>query len=107
MIVRAGTCTDKLFTLDGLDAHPHDRGVIHPTPVEFKLPFRLLAFFSLIGLALASRAADPSRPNIVFIMADDLGYTDVACFGSKYYETPNIDRLATQGMRLTNYHQHQ
>ncbi len=43
-------------------------------------------------------------PNIVFIMADDLGYTDLGCFGSKYYETPNIDRLARQGMRLTNHH---
>lgn len=45
------------------------------------------------------------RPNIVFIMADDLGYTDLGCYGSKYYETPNIDKLASQGMRLTNYHQ--
>lgn len=43
-------------------------------------------------------------PNIVFIMADDLGYTDVGCFGSKYYETPNIDRLARQGTKLTNHH---
>jgi arylsulfatase A-like enzyme len=37
-------------------------------------------------------------------MADDLGYTDVACFGSRYYETPNIDRLAAQGMKLLNHH---
>ncbi len=37
-------------------------------------------------------------------MADDLGYTDVAAFGSKYYETPNIDRLAAQGMRLLSHH---
>jgi arylsulfatase A-like enzyme len=44
------------------------------------------------------------RPNIVFIMADDLGYTDVACFGSQYYETPNIDRLAEQGVRLVSHH---
>jgi arylsulfatase A-like enzyme len=37
-------------------------------------------------------------------MADDLGYTDLACFGSKYYETPNIDKLASQGMKLTSHH---
>ncbi len=56
---------------------------------------------------LASTAAEPPsapKPNIVFIMADDLGYTDVGCFGSKYYETPNIDRLASQGMKLLNHH---
>lgn len=62
-------------------------------------------FAGLIALALPAWGA--AAPNIVFIMADDLGYTDVGCFGSKYYETPNIDRLASQGMRLTNYHQHQ
>ena len=44
------------------------------------------------------------RPNIVFILADDLGWTDLAVQGSKYYETPNIDRLASQGMRLNCYH---
>src|SRR5687767_1650504 len=48
-------------------------------------------------------AADSSRkPNVIFIIADDLGWTDVACYGSKYYETPNIDRLAAQGMRFTS-----
>jgi len=52
---------------------------------------------------LTATAAD-KKPNIIFIMADDLGYTDVACFGSKYYETPNIDRLAKDGMKLTSYH---
>ena len=56
----------------------------------------------LAAPAWAGEAA--RRPNIVFIMADDLGYTDVACFGSKYYETPNIDRLASQGMRLLSHH---
>jgi arylsulfatase A-like enzyme len=63
---------------------------------------------ALVGLGLllgaALSAATPAQPNIVFILADDLGYTDIAVNGSKYYETPNIDRLASQGMRFTNYH---
>ncbi len=54
-------------------------------------------------LACSLQAAD-TPPNIIFILADDLGYTDVACFGSQYYETPHIDRLAAQGMRLTRHH---
>lgn len=49
-----------------------------------------------------ARAARPDKPNVIFILADDLGYTDLACYGSGYYETPNIDRLAAQGMRFTS-----
>ena len=60
----------------------------------------LLAFFPL-GLCLAATSTS-SRPNIVFILADDLGWTDVGCYGSKYYETPNIDRLAAQGLKFTS-----
>jgi len=41
------------------------------------------------------------RPNLVVVLVDDLGWMDVGCYGSTYYETPNIDRLATQGMRFT------
>lgn len=63
----------------------------------------LLAGLFSIVVPRAGIAAE-SRPNIVFIMADDLGYTDVACYGSQYYETPNIDRLATQGLKLTCHH---
>src|SRR4051795_11827131 len=61
----------------------------------------LAAAFILI-CAFSANADEPRKPNIVFILADDLGYTDVACFGSKYYETPNIDRLASEGIRFTN-----
>ncbi len=71
-----------------------------------KKRFSLLVALLLASLSALDAAAAPpsSRPNIIFIMADDLGYTDVACFGSKYYETPNIDRLATQGMKLLSHH---
>jgi arylsulfatase A len=42
------------------------------------------------------------RPNFLFILADDLGWSQVGCYGSNYYETPNIDRLAREGMRFTD-----
>jgi arylsulfatase A-like enzyme len=69
---------------------------------------RLVRFVSICsalliasGFAVTGQAA-AQRPNIVFILADDLGYTDGACYGSKYYETPNIDRLAAKGIRFTS-----
>ena len=43
-----------------------------------------------------------AKPNVVFILVDDLGWVDVGCYGSKYYETPNIDRLGAEGMRFTD-----
>jgi arylsulfatase A-like enzyme len=55
-----------------------------------------VAFFS--GMR-GARPADPP-PNIVFIMADDLGYADVSCYGRRDFETPNIDRLARDGMKF-------
>ena len=63
--------------------------------------------FLILTMFFVTAAQAATKPNIVFILADDLGYTDVACFGSKYYETPNLDRLASQGMKLTSHHHHQ
>jgi len=45
--------------------------------------------------------AQTARPNIVFIIADDLGYADVSCYGARDYTTPNVDRLALEGLRFT------
>jgi arylsulfatase A-like enzyme len=62
----------------------------------------LLLLLAFLAALCSPAAAKP--PNIVFILADDLGWTDLACQGSKYYETPNIDRLAAEGVRFTRYY---
>jgi arylsulfatase A-like enzyme len=56
---------------------------------------------ALAALLLLGAAAE-DKPNIVFILIDDLGVTDLGCAGSPFYETPNIDRLAAGGMTFTN-----
>jgi hypothetical protein len=53
-------------------------------------------------LASSASAQESRPPNIILILADDLGWTDVGCQGTKYYETPNIDKLAARGLRLTS-----
>ena len=60
---------------------------------------RLVAIL-FAGLLQSSFAA--TQPNIVLFLIDDLGWKDVGCYGSEYYKTPNIDRLAAQGVRFTN-----
>jgi arylsulfatase A-like enzyme len=50
--------------------------------------------------AAQTGGAAPSKPNILFILADDLGYADVSCYGRRDFSTPNIDRLAADGMRF-------
>src|SRR4051812_35194182 len=45
--------------------------------------------------------ADSPQPNVIFILADDLGYGDLGCFGQKLIRTPNIDRIAAEGMRFS------
>ena len=62
--------------------------------------FAILATL-LIGLARADAAP---RPNVVFILADDLGYGELGCYGQKKIRTPNIDRLASQGLRFTRHY---
>ncbi|MFP6613144.1 MAG: sulfatase-like hydrolase/transferase, partial [Pirellulales bacterium] len=64
--------------------------------VVFSLTIVLPAF-----AARSAPAAEPP-PNIIFLLVDDLGWTDLGCFGSDLYETPNIDALAAQGTKFTD-----
>jgi len=63
---------------------------------------RATLFFLSLLLASFGGAAENPRLNIVFILIDDMGWTDLGCYGSDYYETPNVDRLAQQGMKFTD-----
>jgi len=56
--------------------------------------------FSVLLIPFAA-AAEQRPPNVVFILADDLGWADLGCYGSTFYETPNLDRLASQSVRFT------
>src|SRR3954467_2222514 len=73
---------------------------------------RLLAavFLSLASVLLLpagrsfAQAADARKPNVIFILADDLGYGDLGSYGQKKIKTPNLDRMAAQGMRFTQFY---
>ena len=97
------------------DDSPTARVPIHSTdpkaPTMSRIPHRrfhlllLVAVAMLAGTRPATLAADPDkRPNIVLIVADDLGYRELGCFGQKLIRTPHLDRLAAQGMRLTQHY---
>jgi arylsulfatase len=58
----------------------------------------------LNGMPPGSRPDDDKRPNIIFILADDLGYGELGCYGQQRIETPNIDALAASGMRFTQHY---
>ena len=67
---------------------------------------RLTLWLGLVAVSLLSvfhiKAAETARePNIIFILADDLGYGELGCYGQKKFETPNIDKIAAEGMRFT------
>src|ERR1044071_8042215 len=56
----------------------------------------------LAGAAASLAAQQRTPPNFLFVLVDDMGWRDLGCYGSTYYETPNIDRLAGQSVRFTN-----
>lgn len=63
-------------------------------------PLSLLAL-TAVTLPVKAQRATPERPNIIFILADDMGYGDLSCYGSRHVKTPNIDRLSSEGTTFT------
>ena len=70
-----------------------------------KNPFLSLAALALLAGPFSSSAADaPAKPNIILILADDLGYGDLSCYGHPSIRTPNLDRMAREGVRFTDFY---
>lgn len=61
-----------------------------------------VALLLTICVSFAACAREEKKPNIVFFLVDDLGWTDTGCYGSSYYDTPHIDQLAKEGMKFTS-----
>lgn len=64
----------------------------------------LLIVLSAIGVATAPQITAATRPNVIVILADDLGYGDLSCYGHPTIRTPNLDRMAFEGMRFTDFY---
>ena len=60
--------------------------------------------FGLIGASSCLAEEPAPKPNIIFILADDLGYADLGCYGQRHFETPHLDRMAAEGMRFTQHY---
>lgn len=78
------------------------------TRFQFITWFASLIFCALIasGMAVSAQSfsGETTRPNVIIFLADDLGYGDLACFGHPVIQTPNLDRFAKQGVRMTDMH---
>jgi len=88
--------------------HPITSGVSHHKVAFFDL-MGLCFLLTLVTIARAQSSntagtQSPGRPNIVFILADDLGYGDLGCYGQQKIQTPHIDALARRGLRFTQFY---
>ena len=63
-----------------------------------------IRFACLLALLSGVPTAAAEKPNIIFILADDLGYGELGCYGQKMIQTPHLDRLAAEGMRFTRFY---
>lgn len=71
-----------------------------PKPYE-SFQMIIMKYFYLIAFLISITFAQSQSPNVVFILVDDLGWADLGCYGSEFYETPNLDKLAQSSVRFT------
>ena len=64
--------------------------------------YHLLSVLAVFFLFTGSVIGGQKRPNIIYVIVDDMGYGDLSCYGQKHYKTPNLDRMAAQGIRFTD-----
>jgi len=75
-------------------------GMLTKTAFLFAAPLAALT----LPFHTARAAAPPAKPNILFILSDDMGYSDIGCYGGQFAPTPNLDRLAREGIRFVQYY---
>lgn len=82
------------------------RGIVTITPMLSRSPLTRISRSACLvaAIACASCLGNVPRPNIIVIFTDDQGYQDLGCFGSKTIKTPNLDRLAAEGLMLTQFY---
>jgi arylsulfatase A-like enzyme len=70
------------------------------TKITFILLLSTITFFSF----KKNQTTPQKKPNIIYVLADDLGYGDLGCYGQKQFKTPNLDKMASEGIRFTDFH---
>ena len=76
----------------------------HAITQFMKRPLNFIVCVILFALTSPCFATEATKPNIVYILADDIGYGDFGCYGATKVKTPNVDKLASQGLRFTDAH---
>ncbi|GAB1298582.1 Steryl-sulfatase [Apodemus speciosus] len=98
------SCSHRSLGCDDITKGPPQPILVLPsTPLLSLSPAALLCVLQGLQLLAASLLLPPPRPNFLIIMADDLGFGDLGCYGNTSLRTPNIDRLAEDGVRLTQH----
>lgn len=93
-------------TKDAMNCNQIPEAKVHQLGCQQKkvFVFYLASIFVSLAVASAAVADGTPRPNIIYIMTDDLGYGDLGCYGQKVVQTPNLDKMAAEGMRFTDHY---